>query len=104
MNSTIAIIIGALSCTGGTGYLTWRCYCNAQQDPIEQLQQQAQLPTRIITHEPRTELPKQPSPMFDKIIKDFIRKSNEGHDSDTEIDIKIHIQNHNEDGLKKDKE
>lgn len=91
MNSTLAIIVSVVGCfTGSSGYITYRCYCNApQEDTRTQLQRQE---TSKIEHV----VQRQPTPPLEHILKEVVENMRDSNDSKTDIDIKIHVQRHKE--------
>lgn len=84
---TIAIVIGVITGVAGITGATYKCYRDIR-NPLQE----------IVIHEPDRirEVPATPppSPVFDKIVKHHMEQR-DSDGSDTEIDIKIHIQSHN---------
>lgn len=88
MNTLSAIMVALGSCLGGTGCITYRCYVTNRQQ--EQEERTTQVTQHI--HNEAPIIQRQPTPPFEHIIKKAIDDMRDSNDSDTEVDIKIHIQ------------
>lgn len=87
MNSTLAIIVSVVGCfTGSSGYITYRCYCNA---PREERRDQDSSKKEYIVQ-------RQPTPPLEHVLKEVVHNMRDSNDSQTDIDIKIHVQRHQE--------
>jgi len=87
MNTLSAIMVALGSCLGGTGCITYRCYVTNQQ---QQEERTTQLTQHI--HNQAPIIQRQPTPPLEHVIKEAINNMRDSDGSDTEIDIKIHVQ------------
>jgi len=87
MNTLSAIMVALGSCLGGTGCITYRCYVTNQQ---QQEERTTQLTQHI--HNQAPIIQRQPTPPLEHVIKEAIKNIRDSDGSDTEIDIKIHVQ------------
>ncbi len=99
MDATLAIILSIVGCaTSSGGYITYRCYCNTPEEQSTgiQVQQTINNPAAIIQ--------RQPTPPLEHALKTALDDMRNSNESDTEIDIKIHIQKYNNDNSQIKKE
>jgi hypothetical protein len=88
MDSTLAIIISAVSCFGGSSYITYRCYCNEPE-----IQNEIRSESIIVQRE-NPVMQRQPTPPLEHALKEIVNNMRDSNESDTLIDIKIHVQSH----------
>jgi len=90
MNTLSAIMVALGSCFGGSGCIAYRCYVTNRPQEEQQQQTATQLTQHI--HNEAPVIQRQPTPPLEHIIKEAVKNMRDSDGSDTEVDIKIHVQ------------